>query len=342
MRFSTFYILITALLFSLTEAKGKAIKTVDASSFAASTTVPVQALQSAAAKANTIPSLAVYPVSVGENPVQSTIYSDWTRFQTGSAIFWVADMDVDCDGLEYGCEGNPDGQPLTNWGALDAYQVPFIVIPDKFLVANPDLLPGNNVAAIIWSVNLLLLLLLLLFSLNGNIRSEVTDTSEISNNKIFYAILGDSNHNDPQVTGEASWLLARTCFPDEKLNGNKGHTTSDVTYIVFTGQNAVLPDTALNANYITDFGKLREMGDTLVSGLVSELEISSTIPGSGPEPNPSPSPSPSPGPGSGDDDHDEDGDGDGERPVTAGASGRSMDLLTVVLGCVVAIICQII
>ncbi|KKK15912.1 hypothetical protein P175DRAFT_0498400 [Aspergillus ochraceoroseus IBT 24754] len=312
MRFSTFYILITALLFSLTEAKGKAIKTVDASSFAASTTVPVQALQSAAAKANTIPSLAVYPVSVGENPVQSTIYSDWTRFQTGSAIFWVADMDVDCDGLEYGCEGNPDGQPLTNWGALDAYQVPFIVIPDKFLVANPDLLPGNNVAAI------------------------------ICNNKIFYAILGDSNHNDPQVTGEASWLLARTCFPDEKLNGNKGHTTSDVTYIVFTGQNAVLPDTALNANYITDFGKLREMGDTLVSGLVSELEISSTIPGSGPEPNPSPSPSPSPGPGSGDDDHDEDGDGDGERPVTAGASGRSMDLLTVVLGCVVAIICQII
>lgn len=46
---------------------------------------------------------------------------------------------------------------------------------------------------------------------------------------MFYGILGDSNGDDPQVTGEASWLMARTCFPDENLTGNKGHTKSDVT-----------------------------------------------------------------------------------------------------------------
>lgn len=46
---------------------------------------------------------------------------------------------------------------------------------------------------------------------------------------MFYGILGDSNGNDPQVTGEASWLMARTCFPDDNLAGDKGHGESDVT-----------------------------------------------------------------------------------------------------------------
>lgn len=47
-------------------------------------------------------------------------------------------------------QGNPDGQDQTNWGALAAYEVPFIVIPQKFLSANEKLLSGNNIAAVIW------------------------------------------------------------------------------------------------------------------------------------------------------------------------------------------------
>lgn len=51
----------------------------------------------------------------------------------------------------------------------------------------------------------------------------------ISDGKMFYGILGDSNGDEPQVTGEASWLMARTCFPNDSLAGDKGHTESDVT-----------------------------------------------------------------------------------------------------------------
>ena len=46
---------------------------------------------------------------------------------------------------------------------------------------------------------------------------------------MFYGILGDSNGDEPQITGEASWLMARTCFPNDSLAGDKGHTESDVT-----------------------------------------------------------------------------------------------------------------
>lgn len=42
-----------------------------------------------------------------------------------SAYYWVADMDVDCDGINYKCKNNPDGQNLTDFGALSAYNVPW-------------------------------------------------------------------------------------------------------------------------------------------------------------------------------------------------------------------------
>ncbi|KAH3201368.1 hypothetical protein KXV64_008612 [Aspergillus fumigatus] len=219
-----------------------------ASFFAAASTMPVAALQAAAAKATKVPSLATYPVSQDKGAAKSTIHTDWASFSEGASISWVADMDVDCDGLNSGCQGNPDGQPQTNWGALSAYEVPFIVIPDKYLSANSGALPGNNIAAV------------------------------ICNGKMFYGILGDSNGDSPQVTGEASWLMARTCFPNEGLNGNNGHTGVDVTYIVFTGKNAVLPSSALTKNYITNFTTLRSMGDKLVNALVSNLGLSGTPP----------------------------------------------------------------
>lgn len=47
-------------------------------------------------------------------------------------------------------QGNPDGQAQTNFGALAAYEVPFIVIPDKFGTKYANVLPGNNIGAVIW------------------------------------------------------------------------------------------------------------------------------------------------------------------------------------------------
>ena len=46
---------------------------------------------------------------------------------------------------------------------------------------------------------------------------------------MFYGIYGDSNGDAPEVIGEASWLMARTCFPNDNLNGNSGHAGVDVT-----------------------------------------------------------------------------------------------------------------
>lgn len=51
----------------------------------------------------------------------------------------------------------------------------------------------------------------------------------LSDGKMFYGIYADSNGDSPEVIGEASWLMARTCFPSENLNGGIGHTGVDVT-----------------------------------------------------------------------------------------------------------------
>lgn len=108
-------------------------------------------------------------------------------------------MDVDCDGIDYKCKGNPDGQDQTDYGALAAYEAPFMVIPESFVNKNEKLLPGNNVVAV------------------------------ICGGKMFYAIFGDTNGDSPEVIGEASWRMAQACFPTENLNGNNGHVPADVT-----------------------------------------------------------------------------------------------------------------
>ncbi|KAL4993639.1 fungal chitosanase of glycosyl hydrolase group 75-domain-containing protein [Aspergillus recurvatus] len=215
-----------------------------ASYFSAAPTMPVAALQSAASRLGRTSREGSFRVS-SDSSERSSIYSDWASFNEGAAVVWTADMDVDCDGIDYGCKGNPDGLPKTSWGALAAYEVPFIVIPEHYLDMHQDSLPGNNIAAVIC---------------NGN---------------MFYAILGDTNGDSPEVTGEASWLMARTCFPNEGLSGATGHDDPDVTYIVFLGRDAVLPASAVNERYITGFETLRSMGDALVNALVRNIGLGS-------------------------------------------------------------------
>ena len=112
---------------------------------------------------------------------------------------------------------------------------------------------------------------------------------------MFYGILGDSNGDEPQVTGEASWLMARTCFPNDNLAGDKGHTESDVTCnwspitstnaianrqpdILFLGDKSVLPGDVVDENYISDFGKLKSMGDDLMTSLLSNIGLNGDAP----------------------------------------------------------------
>ncbi|OJJ03264.1 hypothetical protein ASPVEDRAFT_63056 [Aspergillus versicolor CBS 583.65] len=235
-----FIFTITLLLLPFLGAA--ASKKVQPSSFAASKAINVPALLAASDMVKTVPARASYPLSLKGSKDTSTIHSDWASFQDGAAFVFKADMDVDCDGIDYKCSGNADGQAVTNWGALSAFEVPYIVIPQAFLEANPGAIPGNNVAAV------------------------------ICNNKMFYAILGDTNGNNPQVTGEASLLLARSCFPKDNLSGDSGHEEMDVTYILYAGPEAVLPSSAHNDKYITDFDMLRSMGDHLTTSLSANLD----------------------------------------------------------------------
>lgn len=50
-----------------------------------------------------------------------------------------------------------------------------------------------------------------------------------SDGKMYYGVFADTDDDKPEVIGEASWLMARTCFPADDLNGNKGHVPADVT-----------------------------------------------------------------------------------------------------------------
>jgi chitosanase len=116
-------------------------------------------------------------------------------------------MDIDCDGIDWQCpydpsrmtltdSGNPDGQPGTDWGNLSAYNVPYIVVPNS--AVDYLKIPQNALSVVICA------------------------------GQMFYAILGDTNGDTPQVIGEASWLMGQTCFPQDGLNGGKGHRDPNV------------------------------------------------------------------------------------------------------------------
>jgi chitosanase len=227
---------------SAAEAMNKASDGVPASDFEADASLPAAKLAAAALKLKKV--ATSYPISDGSKTI-SKIYTDWDTGKNGSAIVFTADMDVDCDGIDYKCKGNPDGQKETDLGALAAYEVPYIVIPQKYVNTVMSKLPGNNVVAV------------------------------ICDGKMYYGIFGDTNGDTPEVIGEASWRFAQTCFPNGNINGNNGHAPADVTYIVYTGKDAVLPKDALTTNYVTSFATLKKMGDDFTSALAKNIGLSS-------------------------------------------------------------------
>ncbi len=91
---------------------------------------------------------------------------------------------------------NPDGQSVTTYGNLSAYNVPYVVVPDSYVRSKG--IPRNAISAV------------------------------ICNGQMYYAIMGDTNGNTPEVIGEASWLLGQTCFPNDGLDGANAHSKTDV------------------------------------------------------------------------------------------------------------------
>ncbi len=124
------------------------------------------------------------------------------------AIFWKADMDIDCDGRAAGgCPGDdPTYLPDTafhnlNDQPLAAAITPYVVIPNDFKISGLDTTNGGNVTAVIF---------------NGLVQ---------------YAVFGDTGPND--IIGEASFATA------QKLGINpdpaNGGVDSGVAYITFIG-----------------------------------------------------------------------------------------------------------
>jgi chitosanase len=167
----------------------------------------------------------------------------------------MGDMDIDCDGPDFRCpynsmmygtnhSNNHDGHPRTSYGNLSAYAVPYIVVPQSYVEQAHT--PDNAISVV------------------------------ICGGKMYYAIMGDTNGNTPEVIGEASWLLGQTCFPTEGLNGGKGHAPLDVICICHhckaNGDIVFNKEfTGLNRNIITDYPGLRALGDAKMATLINAL-----------------------------------------------------------------------
>jgi hypothetical protein len=159
------------------------------------------------------------------------------------AVYWVADMDIDCDGhpTPGKCEKSQDLYFLEDTnvhgpnGALTAAQDPYVVIPIDFACPSdahfpdfPGLQPGTTVAVIFGK-------------------------------KIFYGVFGDCG--PPEIIGEASYAMAtKLGIPPSAING--GALGRTVTYIVFTGAGTVAKD-------ITNQSQVQTLGEALAGKLLS-------------------------------------------------------------------------
>jgi len=132
--------------------------------------------------------------------------------KSGSAFFWKADMDIDCDGIRTSnCNENTDpwyqNQTSFETSAGKSFQADkthYFVIPlpsSRFNYSSNGIKPGS-VAAIIY------------------------------NNKVVYAVFADEGPNN--IIGEASYATAKALGinPDPENGG----VDSGVTYIVFPGK----------------------------------------------------------------------------------------------------------
>src|SRR5262249_20650006 len=132
------------------------------------------------------------------------------------AVFWKADLDVDCDGKEStACNKTTDPWFLPETAAtdstgapLDAASLPYLVVPG---VSARWSFKGAGVAL-------------------GNVGAVIYD------GKMEFGIVGDIGPTT--IIGEASYAMASKLGinPDPKVGG----TAAEVAYVVFTGPSAAV------------------------------------------------------------------------------------------------------
>ncbi|ANP50626.1 hypothetical protein J2Z21_004374 [Streptomyces griseochromogenes] len=125
------------------------------------------------------------------------------------AVFWKADMDIDCDGQRT-TNCNEDRDPWfqndtafhqSNGSPLKAESLPYVVVPSSSSIWNYSSagIKGGGVVAVIY------------------------------NNKVEYAVVGDTGPT--QIIGEASYATAKALGIDP--DPASGGVDSGVTYILF-------------------------------------------------------------------------------------------------------------
>lgn len=158
--------------------------------------------------------------------------------QINGAIWFKADMDIDCDGgQDQACLNDetylPETSCVTSTGQpLNASRLPFVVLPQNSSANNwKDTNYGLKCGSLV---------------------------AVIYNNKLEYGVFGDRGPKN--IIGEASYAMAKRLGinPDP----NTGGTASGVTYIVFTGANAV-------SRPVENHAKAVELGKQLATQLIA-------------------------------------------------------------------------
>ncbi|KAK6360057.1 hypothetical protein TWF730_006211 [Orbilia blumenaviensis] len=173
----------------------------------------------------------------------------------------LGDMDIDCDGAS-NCGGLSG-----DWQAGTSF--------DDILTSK-----GYGIQTLDASIHQFSVLGTCNLNLQGTI-SPLALVAVVCNNQLLYSVWGDTNGcDDNNFTGEASISLAQLCFPNEGLNGNKGHEAHDVLYLAFTGSDAVVGPSNANwkARSPSDFqNSLKSFGDSILT-----KKFGSTVPPSDP------------------------------------------------------------
>ncbi len=161
----------------------------------------------------------------------------------GGAIYWSADMDIDCDGkTTANCPGpaGPDHDPSyynqtafsgPHSSALTSENTPYVVIPEE--ITNVDQQNGGNIVAIIYD------------------------------GQIEFAVFGDTiayqNGDDNEPIGEASVRAAKGLgIPASPATGG---VSGGVTYIAFTGEGTQPAD-------MEDLAEVQALGEKLLLSLL--------------------------------------------------------------------------
>ncbi|WP_122614604.1 glycoside hydrolase family 75 protein [Streptomyces sp. Tu 4128] len=151
------------------------------------------------------------PVSRGRYRKDSGAPADIPVCGKRDAVYWKADLDVDCDGVpgdRCNSGSDPHFSPATAFTRsdgrpLDAERLPYVVVPEPSDIWDhrEDDVRGGSLAAL------------------------------VRGDRVRYAVVGDVGPRD--LIGEASYAAAKALGVPADPHG--GGVASDVTYIVFKG-----------------------------------------------------------------------------------------------------------